>query len=280
MIKCSFVIIYHPSRIENLNQTLRFLEKREKELLDQELILVCQTRFEKLKTKFKNNKQINLNIKNYHKSLMTNVGVNESKGDILILLDSDRILPENYFLTALSKIKQNSVLSTKELYRLEKDYSDSDIEQNNINKIPEYRSEFFESRKKNMFSGNTVVFKSDYGDIGGYDESFVGYGFADNDICMKCLKHKVEFLWLEEFEEWHLQHNHEMCWEEKMIHRETFKIILATNAWKYLNKWKLEPDSGFWDLINIAEKDMNRFPKNLINFYNQEKEKFKKIKIF
>ena len=280
MINCSFVIIYHPSRIENLSQTLRFLEKREEKLLDQELILVCQTKFEKIKTKFKNNKQINLNLKNYHKSLMTNVGVNEARGNILILLDSDRILPQDYFSTCLSKIKQNSVLSTTKLYRLEKDYSDADIEQKKVSKIPEYRSEFFESRKKNMFSGNTIVFKSVYDKIGGYDESFAGYGFADNDICMKCLKHKVEFLWLEEFEEWHLQHNHEMCWDEKMIHRETFRIILATNAWKYLTKWKLEPDAGFWDIIKLAEKDIDKFPKDLIKIYNKEKNNSKKIKIF
>ena len=66
MFSKSFIIIFHPLRIDNLNQTLRFLYKREVDL--EELILVCQTECKEINSPFNKTKQINMNLDSYWKS--------------------------------------------------------------------------------------------------------------------------------------------------------------------------------------------------------------------
>ncbi len=240
--------------------------------MDQELVLVCQSDCNLVESGFQNQLQIAMKLPTYHKSLMSNTGVKHASGDILVLLDSDRILPRDYFAKAIKKLKKNEIVSTERLYRLSHNYSDTDIDTGNYERFEEFRSKTNEGRRKNLFAGNTVMYRETYLRFGGYDEKFVGYGFSDTDITMNMMSNRLVPIWLKD-EEIHLQHDHAMCLNNTMIHRETFKIITATNALRYCTKWKIGMDAGIKELINEVEATFDEFPPHLRAAYLDQKRK-------
>jgi predicted glycosyltransferase involved in capsule biosynthesis len=264
----SFIFLYHPNRLNNLTQVIRFLKNREKELLEEEFIFVCQTNFN-LKQFFVNQKNLNLNLKNYHKSLMTNEGVKISKGKYVILLDSDRILPKNYFYNVLNIINEKKIITTEKILQLDRHYSDEEIESKKFTAERDDRSKSIEGRKKNLFAGNTVLSKATFLDLGGYDETFIGYGFADNDISKKATLSDLEVIWLDE-EEIHLYHEKNIQWDGKIINQDVFKIITAINGIKYYRKWNLKLEKKIKDLLYEIENNLEKFPKNLIEEYRKQ----------
>lgn len=272
MLSTSFVIIFHPLRIDNLNQTLRFLSKREVYL--EELILVCQTECKKIYSPFNKTKQINMNLDSYWKSKMTNVGVSEASNEIIILLDSDRILPHNYFKNIISSIKKKQVVSSTHLIKLKRKFLDEDIESKKITFEIDVKTKENLGRTKNLFAGNTVMFRSDYFNLGGYDETYKGYGYADTDMCKKVMESDLEVIWSPE-EEIHLFHDSIVSWESQFLNYDQLKIQTAINGFKYYKKWKLKLESTFKDLIIKIEENINSFPKSLqIDYINAKYEFF------
>ena len=271
----SFIILYHPIRIDNLEQTVRFLKKREKNLLNQEFIFVCQTNHN-LNNYFNNQINLNLNLKNYHKSLMTNYAVTKSSGEFLILLDSDRILPNNYFYNSIIQSNNKTVISTEQLYQLDKPYTDMEIELRQFNRTGDFRKKNIEGRCKNLFAGNTVISRCAFEKLHGYDESFEGYGFADNDMSKKAVVNNLNIVWLQE-EELHLFHEKNIFWNETIINKEIFKIITATNALNYYNKWNLKIDKKIKKLIFDIENNIKNFPSDLRIKYELKKSVFFKF---
>jgi len=240
----SFVIYYHSSRIENLEQTLRFLERREPALHDSELVIVCQDESKTITSAFRT-KQFNLGLDTYMKPVMCNFGVKKSSHKIIALLDSDRILPHEYFTRNLSMVTSKIMITTRKLYSLNSAYTDIQIDSGQITKHPDYRSTSNKLRMKNMFSGNTMFLRDDYLSCGGMDESFVGYGYADNDMTENMSCHGCRGIYLEE-EEIHLHHV-----KQVQMHGNTMpsrSIISATNAARYLTKWNKKPNRDFYRL--------------------------------
>ena len=246
----SFIFYFSSKRLENLKQTLRFLKKREN-LSNSEVILVCN---DFINDKFitfdlPNYRIINLKLDSYNKPKMCNIGIKESSNDIVALLDSDRILPNNYFENNAKKLKPKQFLSTIKLFKLDKDYSDGDIDSNNFKYFEDYRSKRGTYLKKNLFSGNTLFFKKDYLDCGGMDESFVGYGFADNDMSMNIISKKYSVVWLNDIE-LHLNHDIEFLYKNKNINdQKEFKSISHANLDKLIEKWQGKNISNFIKVI-------------------------------
>lgn len=254
MTLTSFVILFHPSRLDNLLQTIRFLHKREPELL-KEIIVICQTKCDNIP----NTKTFNMGLSTYHKPKMTNFGVSHCSGEIIALLDSDRILPKNYFTEIVNEIKFNDVISTINLFQLDKIYSDEEIENGLVSKTPDFRSKENKGRKKNLFSGNTIITKDSYLSLGGYDESFEGYGFADTDMTQTVQK-TGNIIWKEK-EELHLYHKKNIIYKNEALN--CFNICTAINAIKYFNKWKTNIDDHTLELIEFVYKNLNIYPKCL-----------------
>jgi len=239
----SFVFYFSSKRLDNLHQTLRFLKNREN-LDKNEVILVCN---DEINSNFSipNYRIINLNLQSYNKPKMCNVGVSEASNEIVALLDSDRILPENYFKNNAKKLNSKEFISTTNLIKLIKDYSDEEIEQNKFEYFEDTKSKKGEILKKNLFSGNTLFFKQDYLDCGGMDESFVGYGFADNDMTLNVISKGYRAIWLKDLEV-HLHHNIEFLYENKIINEEIeFKKVSRANLNKFIEKWNCKNISNF-----------------------------------
>lgn len=265
----SFIVIYHPRRLNNLQQMLRFLSRRDLQLVKQsELVLVCQTMCDvHIDSSFKEVKRVDLNLDTYCKPKMTNEGVKRAVGDVLVLLDADRILPYGYFTRIIAQLKPLEVVTTQNLFTLSKFYDDSDIDSGNVNKKPDFRSLTNQGRYKNMFSGNTIMWKSDYDKIGGYDENYLGYGFADSDMTRNALVNGLKMVFKQE-EELHLYHDKLFDWNNGHIHKDEYRIISAMNALYYCNKWKIEADKGINDLWEEVSSLMNRYRPEHVSRFN------------
>jgi len=229
----SFVFYFHSSRTNNLKQTLRFLFSREK--IEKEVILICNDQTSEV---FSECTLINLNLTDYEKSKMCNIGVNLAKYDIVALLDSDRILPNNYFTDNIPKMNKREFASCLKMLNLKKDYNDEEIDSFNFNFKEEFRSFNWEIRKKNLFSGNTLFYKSDYLNAGGMDESFTGYGFADNDMSKNVVSKGFEIRWTYA-EEIHLFHPKKIMKNNQLIDHTEYEKIVCGNMNKFIKKWKI-----------------------------------------
>ena len=267
----SFIIYFSSTRLANLLQTLRFLEKREPLLLDGELLLICQDRCPSVASNFKTYKHFNLELSNYRKPYMCNLGVKNATHENIVLLDSDRILPESYFSRCLKLLKENMAITTVPLYQLKRTYSDSEIELKDLEKKSDFRSKENEGGRKNLFAGNTLMKKIDYLKWGGMDEEFVGYGFADMDMTTSVMKQGCTPLYLEEEEELHLYHYRETCLEGRPVDPSVFRIITATNALRYCVKWKTLPNEGMKKIIQRVNEHIDEFPEGLRNKYENMK---------
>ncbi len=249
----SFIFYLHSSRIQNLLQVIRFLEKRESNLYGSEILLIIQDELNlNIPSNFTINK-IELNSSTYNKPKMCNLGVKNSKYDIIALLDSDRILPNNYFFDTCKSIQKGSFITTKYIKCLSKNYEDFDIEKELFKHSIEEKSTKNENRKKNMFSGNTVFYKEDYLTSGGMDENYIGYGFADTDMTKNVENYNLIYKKLCEI---HLYHEKYIIYNNEK--EKLFNIFTIINALYYFKKWKLKPDKN---ILNVAKYILNNNKK-------------------
>lgn len=242
----SFVIYFHPSRMNNLKQTLRFLTSREEKLFENgaEIILICQTSCDpQIFEKYPFLKLTNLNLPIYNKPKMCNTGVLLAKHEVITILDSDRILPKNHFYKIAKTIKPSEFISTCNLHNLIKGYTDEEINAGQFRATRTLKSKKWELRKKNLFAGNTTFYKEDYLSCGGMDESFVGYGFADNDMTYNVMHSGKTVIWTNEVE-LHLHHKREIFWNDVSYHPSLFCLL---NELRFHTKWNLK-----WKPSNIV----------------------------
>lgn len=257
----SFVIYFCSQRIENLKQTLRFLNKREN-LEKSEVLLICQDECDNVF----NYKLINLKLDLYHKTKMCNVGVELAKNQKIVLLDSDRILPHNYFEKTSKTINQGEFISTWKMFKLKKQYSDDQIEKNEIEKIKDFKSKENKTCSKNLFAGHTFFFKKDYQDAGGMDESFIGYGFADTDMTKNIMSKDYKVVWNNE-EEIHLFHENIINFKGESIDPE---IMTALNSVNYFKKWNISMDENSINLLKLIIRNKNRYSDTIKEKINTE----------
>jgi len=234
----SFVVYFHSSREENLLQMLRFLFEREK--MQKEVVLVCNDRYEMAEDRVR---IVNMQMKEYCKPTMCNSGVLESRGEVVALLDSDRILPCGYFESVLKEIKRGEFVSCETIMNLTRPHKDEEIDGGPEDFWLEERSKGWEIRRKNLFSGNTVFHREDYLKSGGMDDSFVGYGFADNDMTKNVSSMGFKSVWREE-REIHLYHEKKVMESGLMVGFEEYRKTSQRNLCRFLKKWKMKE---YWD---------------------------------
>lgn len=134
-----------------------------------------------------------------------NNGVSVSKGDVLVFLDQDIVIPQDYLKCIMANLNQRKFLSGYPV-RLSKEQSDKltfeIIEQNNWNTIltAEQKRKIQKQYKKDFLSyllfrylhlgghgaklrgGVSAIFKSDFELVNGYDENYIGWGNEDDDL--------------------------------------------------------------------------------------------------
>jgi hypothetical protein len=173
----------------------------------------------------------NLNLENMHLPFVTNFGVEKANSDKLIILESDRILKLGYFAHVINQLEEGIQITNKRMSRPKEALSDQTLCRNIFDHDEEYRDEKAEPGKRNMWSGNTAVMKSDYERVGGMDEFYKGYGWADCDMTLTMEAAGVQSVFLEEFGEIHL-------WHEAMTYGEgDQKRMYVENGLHFCKKW-------------------------------------------
>ena len=90
---------------------------------------------------------------------MCNSGVEYSINDKIVILDSDRILPDNYFYNNAVILSENDFFTVEHIQQCEKEENDDSIENNSFNYTEEERSKENKINCKNLFSGNVMFYK-------------------------------------------------------------------------------------------------------------------------
>jgi predicted glycosyltransferase involved in capsule biosynthesis len=217
---------------------LRFLERREFIFPICDVLLICQDQIDNNGIDYP---IVNLDMLTFNKSIMANRAVALAKTDKIVLLDGDRILPKNYFTTELINLQKRTMTTPLYHYKINSAVSDEQIEAGVCSLTPDFRYvatlDFAKHLStKGLFSGNTILFKKDYEECGGMDESFEGYGFSDTDFMFTVIKKHIR-LNVTFDKELHL-------WHPNMHSKDDFSALNTKNGLKFCKKWDIVPTSG------------------------------------
>jgi hypothetical protein len=265
-MKASFVIGFHTARIENLNQTLRFL-KKQRVIQECELVLVCQDTCTELICPSKelrgegwaSKQHFNMEVECMQLPVLTNFGVEKASCDKIIVLESDRILPKGYFAEVIDQLEEGIQITTKDMIKFTKHFTDEEIQtgqwksglwnpsrpdEADVDYKEEHRSNTNEIGLRNMWSGNTAFMKSDFEKAGRMDESYKGYGWADSDMtyAMEAVGVKSVYRYELEFHLWHPPATYGEGDQKQMF---------IDNGIRFCNKW--DKDKPDWFLKEIRD---------------------------
>lgn len=229
----SFIIPFPLARLDNVLQTIRMLQINDPEVVEKsEIIFVCQDRCGKIDCQFAKYQLHNMQLPNMQKCKLLNHAVKQANSETLVILDSDRVLPQSYFKTVLESHKTNTAVTTTKLYRMTKPVMDKDLISGNYQYEEENRSVENKAMMRNLFAGNVVLKTADYWKAGGMDEEYIGYGFEDHDMTNRLIYAGVVPIWKEDIEI-HLYH------ERLTYGSGDQKKMFLDNGIRYSKKWNL-----------------------------------------
>lgn len=229
----TFIVPFPSARIDNVLQTVRFLERNHPDVCkESEIVFSCQDRCGNIPNIFKKNLLINLETDCMRKSKMMNEAAKRASSDLLVFLDSDRVLPSGYFDRVLKSFQPGTAVSTKNMWRLTEPASDEQIISGEFRYEEENKDLANTMLTRTMFAGNCTVSKTDFFRVGGCDESYHGYGFEDHDMTRTLESNGVKFIWHEDIE-LHL-------WHPKLTYGTgDQKKMFIMNGLRYCKKWNL-----------------------------------------
>jgi hypothetical protein len=203
-------------------------------------------------------------------------GVCSARYDIILYLDSDRLLPSNYMELLLSNVKEGVFVFTSLHFLMM-----GDLEVGECKKLladprpgvftePSYLGKFrYEPRfqnpipgsGKNVMSGNTAFTKQTFLSLGGIDPWYRGHGaFADTDFHMQAAQAGCQFVDLK-VPELHCKHpkldNNDLELEETGL-----RLLSLDNFIYYCNKWKLPLSLAESMAFNCGLNDVRKYVRH------------------
>jgi predicted glycosyltransferase involved in capsule biosynthesis len=164
-------------------------------------------------------------------------GVENSVNDIILYLDSDRLICQKFF-DRLEAIENNEFIFPKKHCYIDSAEANNDI-LNSILKNEKVNVIKEESRVlvpykggKNPMSGCVCFNKETYYKSGGMDSDFLGWRYADTDYFTKCYNLRFDFIPLD-LCDYHLSHSYEPS-------ERTMFCMHLWNGIKYHKKWKID----------------------------------------
>jgi hypothetical protein len=238
----SFVICFHTARISNLLQTLRFLVRDHQEVVsDCFLSLACQDceqnlqktdflELNELRSRFADGILLNAQLKEMELPNLTNQAVAASPTEKLVILESDRLLPRGYFAEVIGGLEKETQVTCKKMIKLNREMNDESIISRNFEFKEEFRDERNRPGFRNIWSGNTIISKTDYERAGKMDEHYCGYGWADSDMTNRTESVGVRSIYRDEIEI-HLWHPSQTYGELDQ------KSLFVKNGLYFCKKW-------------------------------------------
>ena len=222
---------------------------------------------------------------NWSKAWQT--GVEASKFDTILYLDSDRIFPKHY----LSEIKRaihndNGCFAyTPNLFTIEKYPGTEAIEEllklepTELMKFANTKGLMFEPRfskpthfpGKNAMSGSVAFTKETFKKSGGVDPWYEGHGaFADSDYFMQTYKSGFTFFTLPHIPEFHFGHTKRDSNNNILSDKEIAKQGL-NNFIYYCNKWNIGFEKPVVVARNIGIESPSSYVQKILEEQNEQK---------
>ena len=173
-----------------------------------------------------------------------NKGVGGASEEIVVYMDSDRIVPTCWFseCCSLLSVDKNRFLYPSRLYSLKSHVGVDALREirDNVGSnerllTPDHRQDDPKVYgRKNPFSGCVAFGRSAFFDCGGFDGRFVGWGYPDYDFMMKVKTRGLPVIPIDASE---LHQRHEYAIERRM-----FRMHNLYNLRQYVEKWDLPRD--------------------------------------
>lgn len=181
---------------------------------------------------------------------MMNEAVKVAESDLLVFLDSDRVLPAGYFDKVLRNYQPGTAVSTKNMWRLTEPTTDEAIIAGTFRYEIENKDTTNKMWTRTMFAGNCTISKAAFLQCGGCDESYHGYGFEDHDMTRTLETYGIKFIWHEDIELhlWHPRLTYGSGDQKKMF---------IMNGLRYCKKWGLP-------IPEELQKEMGGFMKGMV----------------
>jgi glycosyltransferase involved in cell wall biosynthesis len=244
----SFIIPTHSNRLDNLTQTLRNLQQRDQQVVENsELVIVSEDYIPPEQVGFKSVQIISLNCDLHNKSLQVNEGVRASKADNLVILDSDRVLPPNYFGTYLAEL-HDEIITTKYLFRMKHPVEDAQIGDPQL-RVADHRTLTNQMFMKNAFSGNALLKKETFYKFGGFDEEYIGCGSQDSDATEAATRSDIPIRFIEA-EEYHLYHPPAVLMGGEVFGMTAVWLYGCINAIRFVRKWGVPAPPFLYQMIS------------------------------
>jgi len=181
---------------------------------------------------------------------MWDAGVLSSRNESILYLDSDRLLPKNYLIKVVDKIKDDVFLFTSNHFLMHKVVStdlcrefienDDCFGTSKFNGTVQYDPRFKDpvhGPSKNVMSGSTAFTKKTYLRLGGVDHWYCGHGaYADTDFHYKASLGGCKFVDLKLTE---LHYMHSKSDNGNVVPYEKLKLMSLDNFIYYCTKWSL-----------------------------------------
>jgi len=184
---------------------------------------------------------------------MWNAGVYSASFDIVLYLDSDRLLPNGYLQKVVDNAEDDLFLFTSKHFMvlgdlplnsckqfLRDNYAKGIFIEDDFLGVIRYEPRFGEPLHgpgKNVMSGNTAFTKRTYTRLGGIDPWYRGHGaFADTDFLLHSFRNGCRSLDLNLPE---LHYHHSKQSEEGDIDEQALRKMGLDNFIYYCNKWGL-----------------------------------------
>ncbi len=220
--------------MDNLLQTLRFLEKWQSDVVaESQLIIACQDSMDEVPNNFKEYKQLNFNLGCMSISRITNFAIQEASCDKVVLMDGDRVPPPEYLGRTLDAAEKGLMITCKITHQLHAPVEDSEIESGAYEYTVDHRTTNNTLGMRPVWSGNVVFMKEDFLRAGQMDETYEGYGFEDHDISNTMESAGIKSVFEDEIE-LHLWH------EKRTYGSDDQKQMFIDNGLYYCKKWDEE----------------------------------------
>ena len=182
----TYVIGYRhsPDRLQNLRKTLDWING----FVGCEVIIVEQDKHSKIS-------HLNLKAKHiflkstlpYNKSWGFNVATKYSNSNIIVFADSDLVMDPNQFIESLKSVEQYEMVNPYKSF-IDLDQNESGLRFEQILQINRPGRGELDHQKVPLCGGICIFRKDAIMRIGGWNESFVGWGAEDDFVSLK-VKH-------------------------------------------------------------------------------------------